>query len=179
MLLRGQCACGLSAALPLLLLLGWHPSAGQTRTITQSIELVWPLVLFEVQVELPKLEVADTEAARRARLAAAAEEGLKRYVEEVQPEEFVSDPAWKERYEGMDSARKNDAFLRWQKRVYSKISGTPWQELDWDGSPNPLYEKVSYDWDDLHRSKDTKALVSSIKNYSRKYLQYVQSDNKD
>eukprot|EP00429_Kryptoperidinium_foliaceum_P069211 CAMPEP_0176060014 /NCGR_PEP_ID=MMETSP0120_2-20121206/29910_1 /TAXON_ID=160619 /ORGANISM="Kryptoperidinium foliaceum, Strain CCMP 1326" /LENGTH=293 /DNA_ID=CAMNT_0017393553 /DNA_START=181 /DNA_END=1060 /DNA_ORIENTATION=- len=131
------------------------------RAATQDVMLIWPLVLW--QRPFFKTEADQVEGlAMLKRLAKVGASGYNMYLADVLTEELDIDPSFKSEFENADGDRSIWAFIRWQKRVYSRASRTPVEEVDWDGKPVPRYDGVPYTWRAWHDSSDLKEVRARI-----------------
>lgn len=153
----------------------------ESKPITdQDVMYIWPVTVWNLPLKNfgkdkgQGSEVSDEELV--AHVADLAEKGYERYLHEVLPRELEIDTAFAEEFRVSDGSLEvrtgtevNMGFLRWQKRVFSKRSRSPVEELNWDGKPVPKHPDISYDWD-LYSDRYFNLLLRKVKQTAIKYL---------
>ncbi|CAJ1344170.1 unnamed protein product [Effrenium voratum] len=134
--------------------------AGKSREgIVNNIEYVWPLVVMRATLERDKGETQDKVDELRRTVAEIGHKGFEFYLNKVLPKELKKDKDFAADFALEDESRWNKGFFRWQKRVYSMVTGIGVEEILWDGKPVPQLPGVSYAWDELHSSKHMQSMT--------------------
>lgn len=153
------------------LVVQWFQHVNAEDTISQEVKYIWPVMTWTVPLTPGLIDASAT-----ARLAAIGEEAFDHYVKEILPKELQIDKKWEADFTTSDASRMNLGFVRWQKRVYSKLRRVPLNELSWDGSPIPKYPNVNYEWNELYKSRELNALRTQIERLSSMYLNHIGKD---
>merc|ERR1719343_433237 len=105
----------LPSALPSLLLLLLLPVGGHAWSdqVQQLIKYVWTTPIFKVRnAKFDNLQRGDSVKAMRERLVGVAEDGFRRYLDDILPKELEADDEWRDRYESAVGSRTNLGFIR-------------------------------------------------------------------
>jgi len=145
--------------------------------VSQDTVYIWPTSVLNMS--LANAYDGANEEKTWARLGQVVEKGYDYYVKKVLPRELELDPVLAEKHTSADGSTINEAWLRWQKRVFSMAKNVPIEELNWDGKPVPQFDGVPYKWKELHDSSDTKFFLKSITHVARHYIkQFAEQDGR-
>mmetsp|Transcript_1091 Transcript_1091/g.2645 ORF Transcript_1091/g.2645 Transcript_1091/m.2645 type:complete len:331 (+) Transcript_1091:154-1146(+) len=153
-------------------------ASGSGDSMTQDVSYIWPAALWQVTLFAP--EASGDSAGLTKRLSALAEEGYRKYLEEVLPKELEGDTEFRRAYEDSDaSTRNNEAFVRYQKMGFSETSKVPLNEVNWIGDEATRLKNVNYVWKELYDSPDFKRLQKNIEGQCYKFLKHITSGRQE
>lgn len=151
--------------------------------VGQEVQYLWPVSLAVVPLttdDYPhKGDLALEDPGLGRVLAQTGEECYKRYLRDVLPQELEKDPKFAAEFGDADASRVHRAFLRWQKRVFAKVSKAKVEWLDWDGKPVPEIPGVDYTWREFYGSREYRVLRKRIEQSVDAYLTSINGNPHD